>query len=256
MYELKEINRDYAIYLLEVIIDYSPYKRINEIKRALWFLSYFLDKKKLFNYFVDILISHNWYELKLVAIKILLNHFPIKAQKIIEFILKKSYIMAYLVNRERILEIKALAKFYSNPIFCFYYCNKKFIEKAGWRYNYIQNRIFGYAGSSNLKLKIQSNGKYNIHNPKNKPKFSIKLNELDLKKSKRKDSRYLIIFEEKNQYGIVYRYFRKIISFMMKTYDIIPAEVYCEFYKYANINYLYVYTSKRNIEIVFPAIKI
>ncbi|MGQ4874525.1 MAG: hypothetical protein ACP6IY_10690 [Promethearchaeia archaeon] len=269
-YKDGEINKDYAEYLCKVIIEYYPYEKLETIIAAIRLLPEL--SKNCFNYLEYILVSHNWYDLKICAFEILSKTFPKKSKKVIKFALEKLSILRYLLKRHRIFELEYICRENNIPVLHLYFHLYHFFIRNKFRYNDLEKRIFGPAGPLNQNLKIQdSNGPFRFHDPKESPLYTKKLSDLLLKIERKyiptlKLFRYwrvekwsmLKIWEKnkKEYFGIRYKYFKRIMRTLIRLYNLDEKRIICSFYKNKSAPYLYVNIPEIGLEIRFPAIKV
>jgi len=180
-YNNKEINKQYALQVLKILIyqdgytrpkffrfthdgNYITKKQEFEIRltlaiKALKIACQISQKnKKLFNFLEEIIISDSWSKLRMEAMFLLAELFPERAKKPISHVVKNEETIQFFFTRYyKIRRLRKISKYIEDPVIKLYFYDQWFFNRYDFKYNVYEKRIFGASFSGqNYKLKIQN----------------------------------------------------------------------------------------------------
>lgn len=272
-YKNKEIDRDYACYLLKNIEENS-FNRNYRIQSIIFYCKLQKKNKELFKYLEFNVISSRDSDTKLLSILIGKRHFEEKMTKILESVFKNKerfleYIAIQGTYNDKTLLLEETSRLFKIPILRLYIHYRYFFDNNGLRFNVYQYRIFGryHYFHGNLNFKIQSyDGIGKIYDLKDKTIILEDYNysqikERDILETELNTAYYMKIRKTINIYDINEKYcfviseafFRTIIKKINRLFELEPDDYFFSFIRNNTVYFLYIDVPAIQLEILIPA---
>lgn len=288
----KEIDKEYALYLLSLLIEKESSKHEKELmQKELYQLEKYYNKihnealtiyckihpknKELFEYIKNIIISDDKVKLNLLSVILLYQYFPKKAKDVINYYLDKNpriidyFTWNYASCHEEYFLAHKLGEILEFPIVKLYLYYNWFFDKHKFIYNNYQKRIFGHFDNfhGNLEYKLQSQaGTESIYSQTTNTEFLFEFSYEDILKrdkfivdlSTRYSKKFIKVINikdinKKYCFGISYSFFRKVIKIIKKLFKLESDDFFMSFIRNQTVYFLYIDIPSISLEILLPA---